>query len=124
MYDTFLNISNYLAVIDKTAYFVAKVGADFERRVFENEKNNPKFTFLKPTDSYHPYYQLKIRSYIDQQTKSGELVAPALSVAFQPQVQTMLVEPQQPEVPSINTGEELVSSHQKRGMCATSIVGK
>jgi len=74
------------AIIDKTSQFVAKHGAsldhslgslpislfdsmflvgeggEFEKRILANEKNNVKFNFLVPTDPYHAYYKLRVRS--------------------------------------------------------------
>jgi hypothetical protein len=50
-------------VVDKTAKFVARLGQDFEKRIFENEKNNPKFGFLQPTGSYHNYYMQRIAHF-------------------------------------------------------------
>jgi len=47
--------------VDKTADFVARNGIKFEERIRENEKNNPKFSFLQPTDPYHAYYQHRIK---------------------------------------------------------------
>ncbi|RUS25187.1 splicing factor 3A subunit 1-like protein [Jimgerdemannia flammicorona] len=43
-----------------TASFVARNGIQFEERIRENEKHNPKFCFLNPNDPYHAYYQYKI----------------------------------------------------------------
>jgi len=48
-------------IVDKTADFVARNGIKFEERIRENEKNNPKFSFLQPTDPYHAYYQHRIK---------------------------------------------------------------
>lgn len=47
--------------MDKTADFVARNGIKFEERIRENEKSNPKFSFLQPTDPYHAYYQHRIK---------------------------------------------------------------
>lgn len=75
------------AIVDKTAQFVAKNGAtyrelrcmsvhcaaelgvlmccaaagvEFEKRIVANERDNVKFNFLKSTDPYHKYYQLRV----------------------------------------------------------------
>ncbi len=48
------------AILEKTAAFVAKNGAEFEKRILANEANNIKFNFLKPGDPYHAYYQAKV----------------------------------------------------------------
>ncbi len=47
-------------IVDKTAGFVARNGAEFEHRIKQNEVNNPKFNFLNPGDPYHAYYQHKV----------------------------------------------------------------
>ncbi len=35
-------------------------GAEFEKRILANEKNNVKFNFLVPTDPYHAYYRMRV----------------------------------------------------------------
>ncbi|RKP26188.1 Pre-mRNA splicing factor PRP21 like protein-domain-containing protein [Syncephalis pseudoplumigaleata] len=45
------------SIVDKTATFVARNGIQFEDRILDKERNNPKFCFLRPDDPYHPYYQ-------------------------------------------------------------------
>ncbi|KAI9591375.1 Pre-mRNA splicing factor PRP21 like protein-domain-containing protein [Syncephalis fuscata] len=45
------------SIVDKTATFVARNGLQFEERIRDNERSNPKFCFLRPDDPYHPYYQ-------------------------------------------------------------------
>lgn len=37
------------AVVDKTATYVASVGAAFEAKLYAKEKGNPKFAFLMPS---------------------------------------------------------------------------
>ena len=49
----------HTAVVDRTASFVVK-SADpihFEERIRENQRQDPKFSFLHPTDPYHAYYR-------------------------------------------------------------------
>ncbi|RKP21077.1 Surp module, partial [Rozella allomycis CSF55] len=48
-------------IIDKTAGFVVKNGAEFQERIRENEKGNPRFSFLNPMDPYHLYYTYKLQ---------------------------------------------------------------
>ena len=49
------------SVIDKTANFVAKNGANFEALILKTEQNNLKFNFLRHLDDpYRPYYMQKI----------------------------------------------------------------
>lgn len=52
-----------LAIVEKTAQFVAKNGIDFENRIKEKEANNTKFSFLAPTDPYHNFYRSKVAEY-------------------------------------------------------------
>jgi splicing factor 3A subunit 1 len=46
--------------VDKTAAFVARNGPEFEARIQENERGNPKFSFLQLHDAYRKYYDLKV----------------------------------------------------------------
>eukprot|EP00898_Chlorokybus_atmophyticus_P003838 jgi/Chlat1/4455/Chrsp29S04408 len=52
-------------IVDKTAQFVAKNGAEFEKRIHASNKGNVKFNFLNPGDPYHAYYQYKLKEYIE-----------------------------------------------------------
>ncbi|KAF9792348.1 Pre-mRNA splicing factor PRP21 like protein-domain-containing protein [Thelephora terrestris] len=47
------------SVIDRTATFVAKSAnpTHFEDRIRENQRQDPKFSFLHPADPYHAYYR-------------------------------------------------------------------
>lgn len=58
-------------IVDKTAGFVAnsKNGPEFEARIQQNEKNNPKFNFLNPGDPYHAYYRNKVRDFQEAREK-------------------------------------------------------
>ena len=47
-------------LIDKTAEFVAKNGANFESMLIKAELNNPKFCFFNSEDIYHSYYRQKL----------------------------------------------------------------
>ncbi|CDI73674.1 surp module domain-containing protein, putative [Eimeria praecox] len=49
-------------VIEKTAQFVAKNGAEFESRVLR-EQSAAKFGFLLPNNPYHAFYKLKVREF-------------------------------------------------------------
>jgi hypothetical protein len=51
------------AIIDKTASFVARLGQDFEGRIYNNEKDNPKFSFLLPSQPFHGYYKKRIEEF-------------------------------------------------------------
>ena len=47
------------AVIDRTAAFVARSANPplFEDKIRENQRQDPKFSFLNPADPYHAYYR-------------------------------------------------------------------
>ena len=45
-------------IIEKTSQFVRKNGRNFEEKLKEKEKGNPKFSFLNPIDPYHSFYTL------------------------------------------------------------------
>jgi splicing factor 3A subunit 1 len=46
-------------VIDRTALFVARSAnpPQFEDKIRENQRSDPKFSFLNPADPYHAYYR-------------------------------------------------------------------
>ncbi|KAI6028332.1 Pre-mRNA splicing factor PRP21 like protein-domain-containing protein [Pisolithus orientalis] len=48
-----------VAVIDRTALFVARSANPpmFEDKIRENQRQDPKFSFLNPADPYHAYYR-------------------------------------------------------------------
>ena len=50
-------------IIEKLAAYVVKNGAIFEEKIFEKERQNPRFSFLYPSDPYHPYYQKRLDEY-------------------------------------------------------------
>ena len=52
----------FTAVIDKTAGFVANSAnpVQFEDKIRENQRHDPKFAFLNPADPYHAYYRHRI----------------------------------------------------------------
>ncbi len=52
-------------VIDKTAIFVFKNGKQFEERIYQKERHNPKFCFLNEPDPYHGYYQKRLEELIE-----------------------------------------------------------
>mmetsp|Transcript_23914 Transcript_23914/g.42348 ORF Transcript_23914/g.42348 Transcript_23914/m.42348 type:complete len:600 (+) Transcript_23914:339-2138(+) len=53
-------------LINKTAEFVAETGREIELRIWEAEKNNPKFSFLRPGDPYRAYYDQKIQECLER----------------------------------------------------------
>ncbi|KAF8638509.1 hypothetical protein AX16_010492 [Volvariella volvacea WC 439] len=50
------------SVIDRTALFVARSAnpPQFEDKIRENQRSDPKFSFLNPADPYHGYYRHKM----------------------------------------------------------------
>lgn len=50
------------AVIDRTALFVARSAnpPQFEDKIRENQRSDPKFSFLNPADPYHAYYRQRM----------------------------------------------------------------
>lgn len=53
------------SIIDKTAIFVVKNGKEFEQRIYQQERHNPKFCFLALHDPYHGYYELRLQELIE-----------------------------------------------------------
>ncbi|KAL1890398.1 SF3a splicing factor complex subunit [Ceratocystis pirilliformis] len=70
-------------ILEKTAGYVARSGAVFEDRIRTKEGDNPKFSFLTPTDAYHPFYQWRLseikagRSTDVSAGRVGEAAVPA-----------------------------------------------
>jgi len=62
-------------IVDKTASFVARLGPEFEKRIIENERNNPKFSFLIPTDPLHGFYLARIQQFKAEAGASGAMIA-------------------------------------------------
>ena len=69
------------AVIDRTATFVARSAnpPQFEEKIRENQRQDPKFAFLNPADPYHAYYRHRmdkvVRGEVEEtpaQGKEGE----------------------------------------------------
>jgi len=44
------------AILEKTAGYCQRNGINFEERIREANKTNPKFSFLNPGDAYHSYF--------------------------------------------------------------------
>ena len=47
-------------ILEKTAGYVARNGAVFEDRIRDKEAQNPKFSFLNPSDAYHAFYEWRL----------------------------------------------------------------
>ncbi len=67
-----------IAVIDRTAQFVARSAnpPQFEDKIRENQRQDPKFSFLNPADPYHAYYRHRmekvVRGEIDDEPVPGK----------------------------------------------------
>mgnify|MGYP001069237708 CR=1 FL=1 len=68
-----------LDVIDKTAIYVTQNGKEFEVRIFQKERHNPKFSFLHSNDPYHRYYQGRLQALVE----GGQDVMNQMSQAVQ-----------------------------------------
>ncbi|KAF0701425.1 hypothetical protein As57867_008097, partial [Aphanomyces stellatus] len=64
------------AVVDKTAQFVARNGRSFERKI-AGEVISAKFSFLKPNDPYHAYYEHKVEEFETQLNEPEPAKSPA-----------------------------------------------
>ncbi|EUC62137.1 Pre-mRNA splicing factor [Rhizoctonia solani AG-3 Rhs1AP] len=55
------------AIIDRTASFVARSSnpVQFEDKIRESQRNEPKFSFLNSADPYHAYYRHRIQKVED-----------------------------------------------------------
>lgn len=55
------------AVIDRTAGFVARSAnpPQFEDKIRENQRHDPKFSFLNSADPYHGYYRHRMERIMD-----------------------------------------------------------
>lgn len=69
-------------IIDKAAELVGKYGSNIEGLMKNEDRNLPKFTFLKPNDPYRPYYDYKVAQAA--QNLSGNKINPDVNGANQP----------------------------------------
>ncbi|KAA1471256.1 hypothetical protein DENSPDRAFT_837212 [Dentipellis sp. KUC8613] len=68
------------SIVDRTAAFVARSAnpPQFEDKIRENQRSDPKFSFLNPADPYHAYYRHRMekvaRGELDEEMagKEGE----------------------------------------------------
>ncbi|OBZ75193.1 Splicing factor 3A subunit 1 [Grifola frondosa] len=66
------------SVIDRTALFVARSAnpPQFEDKIRENQRQDPKFAFLNPADPYHAYYRHRmdkvVRGELDDEVVPGK----------------------------------------------------
>ncbi|TFK26425.1 hypothetical protein FA15DRAFT_667517 [Coprinopsis marcescibilis] len=68
----------YVAVIDRTATFVARSAnpPQFEEKIREGQRNDPKFSFLNPQDPYHAYYRHKLDRVAAGETEDENAAKP------------------------------------------------
>ncbi|WFD34356.1 SF3a splicing factor complex subunit [Malassezia cuniculi] len=64
------------AIVDKTASFVARVGSQFESKIRDQERANPKFAFLYENDPYNKYYQKQVELARQGATSAAQAAAP------------------------------------------------
>lgn len=75
-------LSRYVAVIDRTANFVARSAnpPQFEDKIRENQRQDPKFSFLNPADPYHAYYRHRMekvtRGEVEEEAPAGKEQTP------------------------------------------------
>ncbi|KAI8088908.1 Pre-mRNA splicing factor PRP21 like protein-domain-containing protein [Halteromyces radiatus] len=81
--------------VDRAAQFLANKGPQLEERIRENERHNPRFCFMNPTDPYHAYYQYKLR---EARSASGVMTNGAIQPDTVDQLQQPQEERQQPVV--------------------------
>ena len=92
----------HVAVIDRTATFVARSAnpPQFEDKIRENQRQDPKFSFLNPADPYHAYYRHRMekvmRGEVDEDMTTEKEEAPKSEAAPVKEVDTGL-EPPVPE---------------------------
>jgi len=58
-------------IIDKAAELVGKYGSNIEGLMKNEDKNLPKFAFLKTSDPYRPYYDYKVAQVAKNLTGSN-----------------------------------------------------
>jgi splicing factor 3A subunit 1 len=66
-----------LAIIDRTASFVARSAnpPQFEEKIRENQRQDPKFSFLNSADPYHAYYRHRIDRINDGEEEDDKTTA-------------------------------------------------
>ncbi|KAI0362672.1 hypothetical protein OH77DRAFT_1585019 [Trametes cingulata] len=89
------------SVIDRTALFVARSAnpPQFEDKIRENQRGDPKFAFLNPVDPYHAYYRHRmdkvVRGELEEEAAPKEEKAPEKAAEAAPV--DLGEEPPQPE---------------------------
>jgi hypothetical protein len=100
------NAHIYTAVIDRTAQFVARSAnpPQFEDKIRENQRNDPKFSFLNPADPYHAYYRHRLERALngepDEEAADTPDAGAVEGVEDKPKVEKAPVDPgKEPPVP-------------------------
>ncbi|KAH9946294.1 Pre-mRNA splicing factor PRP21 like protein-domain-containing protein [Epithele typhae] len=91
------------SVIDRTATFVARSAnpPQFEEKIRENQRQDPKFAFLNPADPYHAYYRHRmdkvVRGELDEEAAPAKEAMEEVEVA--PAEQTPVDVGEEPPIP-------------------------
>lgn len=80
----------FVAVIDRTALFVARSAnpPQFEDKIRDGQRSDPKFSFLNPVDPYHAYYRHRL-----DRIAQGDLGEETVQKETKPDGQAPLSEP-------------------------------
>ncbi|KAJ5110823.1 Pre-mRNA splicing factor PRP21 like protein-domain-containing protein [Penicillium argentinense] len=81
-------------IIEKTAGYVVRNGPIFEDRIRQKEKNNPKFSFLTPSDAYNAFYQYRL-----SEVKKGNGIPVDTRRPGEPAPAAPVAEPEVPQGP-------------------------
>lgn len=98
-------LTHCIAVIDRTAVFVARSAnpPQFEDKIREGHRSDPKFSFLNPADPYHAYYRDKMDKVfqgdmVDEATAdkavqdNGEPLAAAVDIGLEPPASVFIMD--------------------------------
>lgn len=99
-------------VIEKTAQFVAKNGAEFESRVLR-EQSATKFGFLLPNNPFHAFYKLKVREYTTGEAAPTPQVPQAIRDIQQKQQQQQQKQQQLLMLKQIGESEQEAAANQQ-----------
>ena len=99
-------------VIEKTAQFVAKNGAEFESRVLR-EQSATKFGFLLPNNPFHAFYKLKVREFTTGEAAPTPQVPQAIRDMQQKQQQQQQKQQQLLMLTQIGESEKEAASKQQ-----------
>ncbi|KAI9359278.1 Pre-mRNA splicing factor PRP21 like protein-domain-containing protein [Zopfochytrium polystomum] len=83
-------------IVDTTATFVSRNGVQFEAKIREDKKHDPKFCFLNPMDPYHAYYSLKVKEEREGKAEPKEEAAKAQPTETVPEAANGKPVPKQP----------------------------